>query len=103
MVANTQASALLPAGTSNSVAGPSVIIISVQADALMAPTENVAADGNDGSEANMGIVCAREGTNTSLEVSIVLGVSVMSVRASADAGEVASSVGSKHHIFILLF
>ena len=61
MVANTQASALLPAGTSNSVAGPSVIIISVQ-DALMAPTENVAADANDGSEANMGIQSAREGT-----------------------------------------
>ena len=50
MVANTQASALLPAGTSNSVAGPSVIIISVQADALMAPTENIAADANDGSD-----------------------------------------------------
>jgi len=69
----------------------------------MAPTENVAADAkNDGSEANTGIVSAREGTNTSLEVSIVSGVSGMSVRASADAGEVASSVGSKHHIFILL-
>ena len=61
MVANTQASALLPAGTSNSVAGTSVIIISVQ-DALMAPTENVAADANDGSEANTGILSAREGT-----------------------------------------
>ena len=68
----------------------------------MAPTKNVAADGNDGLEANMGIVCAREGTNTSLEVSIVLGVSIVSVRASADAGEVVPSVGSKHHIFILL-
>ena len=77
MVANTQASALLPAGTSNSVAGPSAIIISVQ-DALMAPTKNVAADANDGSEANMGIVSAREGTNTSLEVSIVSGVSGVS-------------------------
>ena len=61
MVANTQASALLPAGASNSVAGPSVIIISVQ-DALMAPTENVAADANDGLEANTGILSAREGT-----------------------------------------
>ena len=49
MVANTQASALLLAEASNSVAGPSIIIISVQ-DALMAPTENVAADANDGSD-----------------------------------------------------
>ena len=50
----------------------------------------------------MGSVRAREGTNTSLEVSIVSGVSIVSVRASVDAGEVVSSVGSKHHIFILL-
>ena len=85
MVANTQASALFPVGTSNSVSGPSAIIISVQ-DALMAPTENVAADGYDGSEANMGTVSAREGTNTSLEVSSVLGVSRVSVSASVDAG-----------------
>ena len=68
----------------------------------MAPTENVAADGNDGSEANMGIVHAKEGTNMSLEVSIVSGVIIVSVRASADAGEMVSSVGSKHRIFILL-
>ena len=52
----------MPAGTSKSVAGLSAIIISVQ-DALMAPTENVAADAkNDGSEANTGILSAREGT-----------------------------------------
>ena len=68
----------------------------------MAPTENVAADAYDESEANIGTVSAREGTNTSLEVFIVSGVSIVIVRASADAGEVASSVGSKHHIFILL-
>ena len=41
---------------------------------------------NDGSEANMGTVSAREGTNTSLEVSIVSGVSRVSVSASVDAG-----------------
>jgi len=86
MVANTQASALLPAGTFNSVAGPSVIIISVQADALMAPTENVAADANDGLEANTGTVSAREGINTFLEVSIISGVNGVSVSASVDAG-----------------
>ena len=70
------------------VAGPSAIIISVQADALMAPTKNVAADANDGSEANTGTVSAMEGINTSLEVSIVSGVSMsgVSVSASVDAG-----------------
>jgi len=45
----------------------------------MAPTKNVAADANDGSEANMGIGSTREGTNTSLEVSIISGVSGVSV------------------------
>jgi hypothetical protein len=52
----------------------------------MAPTENVAADANDGLEANTGTVNAREGINTSLEVSIVSGVSRVSVSASVDAG-----------------
>ena len=52
----------------------------------MAPTENVAADANDGSEANTGTVSAREGISTSLEVSIVSGVSGVSVSASVDAG-----------------
>ena len=48
---------------------------------------------NDGSEANTGIVSAREGTNMFLEVSIMPDVSGVSVSADADAGEAASSVG----------
>ena len=64
----------------------------------MAPTKNVAADANDGSEANMGIGSTREGTNTSLEVSIISGVSGVSVMP----GLGGPRCGIEHHIFILL-
>ena len=43
-------------------------------------------------EGNAGIVSAREGTNKSLEVSIMPDVSGVSISAGEDAGEAASSV-----------
>ena len=93
IVAKTHASAFLPAATSNSVSGPSAILIPVH-DALLAQNKDVAATMNGESEGNAGIVSATQGTNISLDVSFVPVVSGVSISAGADTGESTSSVYS---------
>ena len=66
-------------------------MISVQYPSF-AQNKNVTAAVNGGLEGNVGIVSATQGTNISLDVFIVPGVSGVSISAGADAGEAASSV-----------
>ena len=56
------------------------------------PPEIVAAAVNGGLEGNAGIVSATQGTNISIDVFIVPGVSGVSISDGADAGEAVSSV-----------
>ena len=88
IAANTHASGMAAAETSNSVDGPSARIISVH-DLSLAQNNDVAAALDDESEGNGSIVSARDGGNNSPDAPLVPGLSGVAASAGGDAEQCA--------------
>ena len=61
------------------------------------PPKTVAAAVNGGAEGKMGLVSLLETTQVPIEISYMLGMSVVSVHAGVDVGEAAYAVALTHH------